>query len=78
MSEQNPTPTLDAAHRAFDRGDFREANRLARALVQDAADDAARAAAETLRARLRLDPAIVYVTLACVALFVGVVVATLR
>jgi hypothetical protein len=60
---------LDAAHRAFDRGDFHEARRLARALRRDAADEATRAAADVLLRRTSLDPVIVWISAACVAFF---------
>jgi hypothetical protein len=70
--------TMDAAHRAFDAGDFREARRLARELRAQAPDEATRAAASELLRRTAIDPVILWVTVACVLLFVGIVIGTLR
>lgn len=59
---------LDAAHRAFERGDFAEASKLARAM-KASGDEAARAAADLLLAKISLDPLIVGVTAVCLAGF---------
>jgi len=67
---------LDAAHRAFDRGDFAEARRLANLLRKDATDDATRAAADTLLQRTSIDPVIVWISVACVAFFALVLLLT--
>ena len=67
------------ADEAFARGDFRQARRLARAtLDDDAADDAARASARTILERTGIDPFIGWMTGACLAFFLLVVVLGLR
>ncbi len=72
--------SLDAAHRAFEAGDFAEARRLARALAADAkaSDEATRAAAAEILRRTGVDPLIVWLTVGCALLFVAVVFFGLR
>jgi hypothetical protein len=65
---------LTLAHRAFERGDFRQARQLARQVVAGSPDAATRAAAEALLDRLKIDPLILGLTIAC-ALFFAVVIA---
>ncbi|MDB4968959.1 MAG: hypothetical protein JWN44_4648 [Myxococcales bacterium] len=65
--------SLDAAHRAFEAGDFAEARRLAKVLQGSAGDDATRAAATEILKRTGIDPLIVYLTAGCVLLFVLIV-----
>jgi hypothetical protein len=65
-----------AAHRAFERGDFAAARRLARALRDGAQDPATRQAADALLDRLKLDPLIVWLTAGCAVLFIAVVALT--
>jgi len=58
----------DAAHRAFERGDFAEARKLARAM-KASGDPAARQAADHLLAKMGFDPLIIGVTATCLAGF---------
>jgi hypothetical protein len=60
---------MDAAHQAFDRGDFATARRLARTTLQNSPDEAARAAAESILKKTSFDPLIGAVTAVCLALF---------
>jgi len=69
--------SLDAAHRAFEAGDFAEARRLAKQLQASAPDEATRATAADLLKRTAVDPVVVWLTAACLAVFVGIVLATL-
>jgi hypothetical protein len=68
---------LDAAHRAFDAGDFAEARRLARGLAATAPDEATRSAAAEILKRTAVDPVIVWVTAGSLAVFVVILVMTL-
>jgi hypothetical protein len=69
----------DAAHRAFDAGDFAEARRLAKAQKAAAgADEAARAAADEILTRTGVDPLIIWLTAGAVLLYVAVVLLGLR
>jgi hypothetical protein len=61
--------TPEAAHAAFDRGDFASARRLARTLFTSGPDEATRAAAQTILKKTSVDPLIVYVTIGCVLFF---------
>ena len=70
--------SLDAAHRAFEAGDFAEARRLARAQKAKAADAAGRAAADEILMRTGVDPLVVWLTAGAVLLFVVVVYFGLR
>jgi hypothetical protein len=71
--------SLDAAHRAFDAGDFAEARRLAQAQKSESGADAAtRAAADEILMRTGIDPLIVWLTAGAVLLFVAVVYFGLR
>ena len=72
----SPTPSNDA-QRAFERGDFATARRLARALA-DSKDDATRAAGQQILQRTSLDPVIVWISVACLGFFVLVVVLALH
>jgi hypothetical protein len=65
--------SLDAAHRAFEAGDFAEARRLARTLRGSAADEPTRAAATEILKRTGIDPLIVWMTGGCALLFVLIV-----
>ena len=69
--------SLDAAQRAFEAGDFNEARKLARAIVQSNGDEAAKKAAAEIIKRTDIDPVVVYLSLGCVTLFVAIVVSTL-
>ncbi len=68
----------DAAHQAFDRGDFAEARRLAKEQKASAKDDATRAAADEILMRTGIDPLIIWLTGGAVLLFVLVVYFGLR
>jgi hypothetical protein len=68
------TPELDAAHRAFERGDFRESRRLASELERSATDEPTRAAAHAILQRTSLDPLIVWLSGGCLVFFVLVIV----
>jgi len=70
--------TLDAAHQAFERGDFAEARRLAKQQRAGATDDATRAAADEILMRTGIDPLIIWLTAGAVLLFVAVVYFGLR
>ncbi len=72
------TESLDAAHRAFERGDFRESRRLASALKRTATDEATRSAADAILRRTSVDPAIVWLSAACLAFFALVIALSLR
>jgi hypothetical protein len=61
---------LDSAHRAFEAGDFAQARRLAKAIRGSSDDVATRAAADMILKRTSLDPAIVYITVACAVFFI--------
>lgn len=70
--------SLDAAHRAFDAGDFAEARRLAKQQKSAGADEATRAAADEILMRTGIDPLIVWLTAGAVLLFIAVVWLGLR
>ena len=70
--------TSDAAHQAFERGDFAEARRLAKEEKARASDPATRAAADEILMRTGIDPLIVWITVGAVLLFVAVVWLGLR
>jgi hypothetical protein len=71
--------SLDAAHRAFDAGDFAEARRLAKAQKSAAGtDEATRAAADEILMRTGVDPLVIWFTAGAVLLFVTVVYFGLR
>jgi hypothetical protein len=55
---------LDKAHRAFERGDFAEARKLASGM-KSSDDPAVRSAADQILSRTSLDPLIVGITAAC-------------
>jgi hypothetical protein len=69
--------SLDAAHRAFEAGDFYEARRLAKELKATASDEPTRNAAEELLRRTGYDPLIVWLTVGCAVMFILIVVVTL-
>ena len=69
--------SLDAAHRAFEAGDFAEARRLAKQ-QKAAGDDATRAAADEILMRTGVDPLVVWMTVGAVVLFVLIVWLGLR
>lgn len=71
------TPELIAAHRAFERGDFYEAHRLAVELERRAADEPARAAADAMLQRLSFDPVVIGLTAGCGIFFVSTLLLTL-
>jgi hypothetical protein len=68
----------DAAHQAFDRGDFAEARRLANEQKASAKDEATRAAADEILMRTGIDPMVVWMTVGAVLLFVAIVYFGLR
>jgi hypothetical protein len=68
----------DAAHQAFDRGDFAEARRLAREQKASAKDDATRAAADEILMRTGVDPMILWISAGAALLFIAVVYFGLR
>ena len=70
--------SLDAAHRAFESGDFAEARRLARQLRATAPDAATQAAAAEILRRTGVDRAVVWMTVGCALFFVIVVVLGVR
>lgn len=70
--------SLDAAHRAFDAGNFAEARRLAKLQKASAADEATRAAAEEILMRTGIDPVVIWMTGGAVLLFVTIVWLGLR
>jgi hypothetical protein len=69
--------SLDAAHRAFEAGDFYEARKLAKQLKATASDEPTRQAADELLRRTGHDPLILWLTVGCAAMFVLIVVVTL-
>ena len=68
----------DAAHQAFERGDFAEARRLAKEQKAAAKDEATRAAADEILLRTGIDPLVVWMTVGAVLLFVAIVFFSLR
>src|SRR4051812_40587100 len=68
------TMSLDAAHVAFEAGDFAQARKLAKQLVASAPDEATRTAAADILQRTGVDPLIVWITVGCAVLFVAIVV----
>jgi len=70
--------SLDAAHRAFEAGDFAEARRLAKELSTGAADEATRAAAADILKRTGIDPLIIWITVGCALMFAAIVYFGLR
>jgi len=70
--------TSDAAHQAFERGDFAEARRLAREARAKATDDAGRAAADEILMRTGIDPVVIGMTVGAVLLFIAIVYFGLR
>jgi hypothetical protein len=72
-----PADPLRAAERAFELGDFRAARLEAQRCRGAATTDAERAAADALLARMAYDPAILWLTAGCVALFLLVLLTTL-
>jgi len=69
---------MDAAHQAFEAGDFAEARRLAKQQRAAASDDAARAAADEILKRTGVDPLVIWLTVGAVVLFVAIVYFGLR
>ena len=69
---------MDAAHQAFEAGDFAEARRLAKQQRAGASDDATRAAADEILKRTGVDPVVVWLTVGAVVLFVAIVYFGLR
>jgi hypothetical protein len=68
---------MDAAHQAFDRGDFATARRLARATLASSPDEATRSAAESILKKTSFDPLIAGITVFCLLMF-GVIAAFVR
>jgi hypothetical protein len=68
----------DAAHQAFERGDFAEARRLAKQQKASATDDATRAAADEILMRTGVDPMVLWISAGAVLLFIAVVYFGLR
>ncbi len=78
MSDAPPADSpLIAAHRAFERGDFHEARRLAIELQKNATDEATRAAAQSLLKRFAPDRLVIGLTVGCALFFVAILLATL-
>lgn len=69
---------MDAAHQAFEAGDFAEARRLAKQQRAAASDDATRAAADEILKRTGVDPLVVWLTVGAVLLFAAIVYFGLR
>ncbi|HEY1588016.1 MAG TPA: hypothetical protein VGH63_20090 [Polyangia bacterium] len=69
---------MDAAHQAFEAGDFAEARRLAKQQRATASDDATRAAADDILKRTGIDPLVVWLTVGAIILFVAIVYFGLR
>ena len=69
---------MDAAHQAFEAGNFAEARRLAKQQRATAGDDATRAAADDILRRTGIDPLVVWLTVGAVLLFVAIVYFGLR
>jgi hypothetical protein len=76
-SQEGSLSTLDEAERAFERGDFARARRIAGELAAGS-DEPTRQAARALLERTAVDPLIVWLTVGCVALFVLIVALSLR
>lgn len=70
--------SLDAAHRAFEAGDFAEARRLARRQLAAAPDHATRAAADEILRRTGIDPVMIWLTVGCALMFMAIVFFSLR
>jgi hypothetical protein len=68
----------DAAHQAFEAGDFATARRLAKQQKAAATDEATRAAADEILMRTGVDPLVVWLTAGAVVLFVAIVYFGLR
>ena len=69
---------MDAAHQAFEAGDFAEARRLAKQQRAAASDDATRAAADEILKRTGVDPLVIWLTVGAILLFVAIVYFGLR
>jgi hypothetical protein len=67
-------PPMIAAHRAFERGDFREARRLAAELLRAAPDEPTRAAAAAMLKRFAPDPLVIALTAGCALFFVLILI----
>ena len=65
--------SLDAAHAAFEAGDFALARDLARKLVDSAGDEATKSAAQDLLRRTGVDRVIVGITIGCAVVFALIV-----
>ncbi len=81
MSVQGPPvepadPALRAAERAFERGDFADAARRARGLL-DASDEPTRSGAREMLGRFRNDPMVIALMAAALAVLAAVVARTL-
>lgn len=70
--------SLDAAHRAFEAGDFAAARRLARQQEAAATDEATRAAAAEILMRTGIDPLVIWMTAGSALLFFAIVFFGLR
>jgi hypothetical protein len=68
--------SLDAAHVAFESGDFAQARRLASQLLATAPDEPTRSAAADILQRTSIDPLILWITVACAVIFLAIVLAT--
>ena len=67
----SPAPSSDA-QRAFERGDFATARKLAADLAASN-DEATKAAGKQILQRTSLDPVIIWISVACLAFFALVV-----
>jgi hypothetical protein len=72
----SPTTSNDA-QRAFERGDFLTARKLAAELAASQ-DEATRSAGKLILSRTSFDPAIIWISLACLGFFVLVVALALH
>jgi hypothetical protein len=65
--------SLDAAHQAYEAGNFAEARRLAKAQLAGAGDEATRAAAAEILKRTGIDPMVVWMTIGGALVYVAIV-----
>lgn len=70
-AEPSAAQVLDAARRAFERGDYREVRRKLRPLLAGELEVEQRAEAEELLSRLRPDPFMAYLLLLCTLLLLA-------
>jgi len=73
MSSETDAQELSALESLYEAGDFREVNGRARTLADRTEDEAIRARAKALHARVQLDPFVLWVWGATVLVVVGIV-----